>query len=306
MDEALLQTTKQEGYWAALRGCALHRMTRDYLRVLGPERTTYLQGMVTNDVASLELGASVAAAVVTAKGALIAVARVANLGDSMLLALDRGRGEATVAHLTRHLVSEEAEIESASELRSLALLGPAAAVHAEPLQSYTVARWNTPLGGIEVVYSVESEDAVTSALAGLPCLDEATVEILRVEQGVPLFGAELNDTTIPLECGLASAIAYDKGCYVGQEIIARATHRGGVRRKLRGFVMASVPSTRGVMLDGKNVGTLTSIVKSPRLPEVALALGFILRENAVAGTVTVTEEATEATVSDLPFVLPRP
>ena len=134
-------------------------------------------------------------------------------------------------------------------------------------------------------------------------VDEATLEVLRVEAGVPLFGADLTETTIPLEANLDRAIALNKGCYVGQEVIARATYRGHMNRKLAGLLLgagAPVPGTE-LQLAGKKVGWVTSVVSSA-LRGQNVALGYVHKDSLAPGTALDLAGGGTATVAALPFV----
>ena len=138
---------------------------------------------------------------------------------------------------------------------------------------------------------------------GLKPLGWRAHEMLRVEAGVPRYGQDMVDTTIPLEANLANAISYNKGCYIGQEVIARATFRGHMNRKLSGLLLGSTEAAPGTELkkDGKKVGWVTSVVRSP-LKGQTVALGYVHRDHLEPGTVlAVGDGPAEATVAALPF-----
>ena len=155
---------------------------------------------------------------------------------------------------------------------------------------------------VDVLIHREALPAVREALGELPCLDEATAEVLRVEAGEPRWGAELVATTIPLEASLERAISYTKGCYIGQEVIARATHRGQMQRKLAGLLLGELTPATGTELrrGEKKVGWITSVVKSPKRGQM-IALAYVHRDSLTDGTVLELASGGTAIVASLPF-----
>ncbi|HSP20348.1 MAG TPA: glycine cleavage T C-terminal barrel domain-containing protein, partial [Myxococcaceae bacterium] len=139
--------------------------------------------------------------------------------------------------------------------------------------------------------------------AGATPVGFAALEVLRVERGTPRFGADMDERTIPLEAGLQRALHYQKGCYIGQEVIARATFRGHVNRTLVGlrFGAASGPAPRAELFTGeRRVGWVTSVVQSPRLGPIGL--GYAHRDVAQPGTeLTLAAGGGTARIESLPF-----
>jgi folate-binding protein YgfZ len=293
---------------------------RGRLAVVGPDRESWLQGMVTADVKKLAVGAGCAAAVVTVKGKLLAALRVFKRADELWIDLETERVAPVLHHLRRYIVMEECElVDRSAETAMLGLHGPSAQalLGASPLAEYQQAELT--VGGQKVL-------AIGSAELGLPGFDlwlapaacapvwtalasRATplgydaAEILRTEAGRPRFGAELDEDTLPLEAGLERAIAYDKGCYVGQEVIARVTYRGHVNRKLAGlWISGAEPAAPGTALthDGKPAGEIRSSLVSQRLHS-PIALGYVRRENLAPGTALALPDGRTATVTALPF-----
>jgi folate-binding protein YgfZ len=156
--------------------------------------------------------------------------------------------------------------------------------------------------GVDAVVPSDALSALLRALAGTPQVDAETYEVLRVEAGVPLFGADMTATTIPLEANLERAIHYNKGCYIGQEVIARATYRGKMNRKLTGLLLGALVPERGVelRLGEKKVGWLTSVVQS-QLKGQTVALGYVHRDSLTPGTVLEVASGGTATVAELPL-----
>ncbi|HEY5285884.1 MAG TPA: glycine cleavage T C-terminal barrel domain-containing protein [Solirubrobacteraceae bacterium] len=157
--------------------------------------------------------------------------------------------------------------------------------------------------GIDALFDAEALAAVHSALqaAGAVAVSEATAEIVRVERGRPRYGIDLDESTIPQEAGLNErAVSFTKGCYVGQETVARLYYKGKPNRHLRGLRL-SEPSEPGaaLVIGERSVGILTSSVVSPRLGPIGLAL--VRREAEPDATVSVGERGAEAIVVELPF-----
>jgi folate-binding protein YgfZ len=152
--------------------------------------------------------------------------------------------------------------------------------------------------GIDVVCATEDAPAVRAALA-VPEVPEAAAEVLRVETGRPRYGIDLDEGTIPQEAGINDrAVSFTKGCYVGQETVARLHYRGKPNRHLRGLRLSTpLPPGTPLVLGEREVGSVASSVVSPRHGPIALAL---IRREASPGDELVAGEAT-ATVVELPF-----
>lgn len=295
------QTTE---YRAAKDACArVELSTRDQLRVTGPDRVSFVQGMVTNDVEKLPVGQSCAVAMLTAKGAMVSDGRVLKLADELVIDTGATFGGAVNDFLNKYLISEEAEVVPATDLALVGLVGPEAARWAAGLPSEaTVAVLPGLLGvGVDVLVKRASLEQVRTALAALPVLSEETFEVLRVEAGVPKFGVDMTETTIPLEANLEKAIHYQKGCYIGQEVIARATYRGQMNKRLVGLLLGDAAPEKGaeLTLGGKRVGRLTSVVRSEARQQ-NVALGYVQRDHLTPGTVLELGDA-KVTVQSLPF-----
>jgi folate-binding protein YgfZ len=161
----------------------------------------------------------------------------------------------------------------------------------------------TDAGGVDVLCDAEDRDAVHEALlsAGAQPVSEPTAEIVRVERGRPRYGVDLDEGTIPQEAGLNErAVSFTKGCYVGQETVARLHYRGKPNRHLRGLrLSAPAPTGEELRLGERIVGRLGSCVLSPALGPIGLAL--VRREAEVGATVSVGEAGAVAEVVALPF-----
>ncbi len=287
--------------------------------------------MVTQEVKGLAVGAATYAAMITVKGAMVADARILRREADLLLDLEPGMGAKVREFLEKFLISEDAELrEATGELGVLRLLGPRTAdllgaalggsfapLPQDATRSATLAGQGVLLvgstrvesHGVDLLVPRAGLEAVWKALGaagtafGLAPLGWRALEVLRVEAGVPRFGQDMVDTTIPLEANLSHAISYNKGCYIGQEVIARATFRGHMNRKLAGLLLGATEAAPGTELkkEGKKVGWVTSVVRSPRQGQT-VALGYVHRDHLEPGTVlTVGDGPAEATVAILPF-----
>lgn len=277
---------------------------RQHLRVIGGDRVSYVQGMVTNDVEKLGVGSSLYATLLTAKGSMVGDARVLKRDEDVILDLEPGSLPAIKAFLEKYLISEDAEILEAPDLAVIGLLGPN---HTELLGrlpsgaqvGMLVGLHGTP---VDILIHRDALESVRAALADVPCVDRDTFEVLRVEAGQPRWGAELVETTIPLEASLDHAISYTKGCYIGQEVIARATHRGQMQRKLAGLLLGTLSPPLGTELrrGEKKVGWIGTTVHSSKAGQV-IALGYVHRDSLSPGTVLDLATGGTAIVSALPF-----
>ncbi|MDY7227229.1 aminomethyltransferase family protein [Hyalangium rubrum] len=318
-------------YRAARASVALHDASyRETLRITGEDRSSFLHGMVTQEVKALPTGAAAYAAMITAKGAMVADARILKREADLLLDVEPGTLAKVKDFLEKYLISEDAELQDVTgEWALLRLLGPrtaevlGAALGAafEPLAA-NASREATLAGagvllvgqpafekhGVDVLVPRGALEAVWKALVqaggvhGLKPLGFGALELLRVEAGVPRYGQDMVDTTIPLEANLTQAISYNKGCYIGQEVIARATFRGHMNRKLTGLLLGEVKAAPGTELrkGEKKVGWLTSVVRSPATGQ-QVALGYVHRDHLEPGTELTLAEGPTVKVAALPF-----
>jgi tRNA-modifying protein YgfZ len=298
--------------------CGLvERSERGILVVSGAEAGEYLHGQLTNDVEALEPGEGAYAALLDRKGHMQADMRVLRPGEGpdLWLDLEPEGFEAARRHLQMYKIGREAEVTDLSGERSmLSLIGPRAveiagsaplpenACEAVTAGGARCLAVGTP-EGIDLLVEAAERDRVREALlaAGAVPVSPEAAEILRVEAGRPRFGAEMGTGTMPAEAGIVErAISFTKGCYIGQETVARLHYKGKPNRHLRGLrLSAPVPAGAGVWVGEKEVGKLGSAVVSPALGSLGLA---ILRREAEPGAeVTVGEDGVTAEVVALPF-----
>jgi folate-binding protein YgfZ len=295
----------------------LERAGRGMLIVSGGEAAEYLQGQLTNDVEAIEPGDGAYAALLDRKGHMQADMRVLRPGEGPELWLDLEPAglEAARRHLQMYKIGREVEIADAGEERVLlALVGPRAAEFAgsAPLPENACETVTVGGAGCLAVGSAEGIDLIVPAAererargalldGGAVEVSPEAAEIVRIEAGRPRFGAEMGTETLPAEAGIVErAVSFTKGCYIGQETVARLHYKGRPNRHLRGLRL-SAPAQPGEALRAgeKEVGRLGSAAISPALGPIGLA---ILRREAEPGaTVTVGEDGVTAEVVALPF-----
>jgi folate-binding protein YgfZ len=294
----------------------LERSERGVILVAGPDAAEYLQGQLTNDVEALEPGDGLYAALLDRKGHMQADMRVLRpSAEEILLDTEPSAREAALRHLTMYSIGREVSVSDLSEERAiLSLIGPRSAELAGTAPLPENACEATALAGTEclAVGTRDGIDLICAAAetarpreallgAGAAEVSPEAAEILRIEAGVPRFGAEMGTETMPAEAGIVeAAVSFTKGCYIGQETVARLHYKGRPNRHLRGLKL-SAPAAPGasLRLGEKEVGRLGSAAVSPALGPIGLA---ILRREAEPGDqLAVGEDGVTAAVTDLPF-----
>lgn len=318
---------------AVRRGAALFDMTqrRGLIEVTGEDRVRWLDGMISGDVERLEAsgpGAGCYATLLTNRGAIVADLHVARLGEGFLLESARSEIPRILETLERFIIADDVILSDRSALH--VVLGLEGRVAGEVLaaaigdgeaparESWREARIGDVVALVgafgwtgEPAYQLRiapgDRESVEAALDGtsqgpLERGDADDLEVLRVEAGVPALGSELDEEVLPPEARLEHAIAPHKGCYVGQEIVARLRARGQVNHLLVGLALdaTATPAVGADLVVGeRRTGELTSVVESPVVGPIAL--GFVRREHAEPGTV-VHFEGGAGRVVPLPFV----
>jgi tRNA-modifying protein YgfZ len=294
----------------------LDRSERGKLLVEGAEAAEYLQGQLTNDVEGLAGGEGCYAALLDRKGHMQADMRVLRIAeDEIWIDTEPEPLAAVRRHLETYKIGREVEVEDVTAERALlSLIGPRSAeVAASPplpkhaCEKLTVAGSEclvvgTALG-IDLTAASEDAERLRAALldAGAAEVTPEAAEILRVETGTPRFGAEMDSSTMPAEAGIVeAAVDFEKGCYIGQETVARLHYRGKPNRRLRGLrLSAPAPAGTALRLGDREVGRLGGSCVSPAHGPIALA---ILRREAEPGAeLAVGEDGVTARVVDLPF-----
>ena len=265
-----------DGYKAvAAAGGVVRRQDRGVLALSGADRAAWLQGLVTNDIENLKEGDRRYAAYLTPQGRMITDMNVVARDGRLLLDVPASLAASLRERLDGLIFSEDVQVTD---------------------ESATLGVWT-------VIRHESFDDVIAETLpaefTALPAVGFDTFEVIRIERGVPRFLADMDDDTIPLEAGIEDrAISFTKGCYVGQEVIVRVTHRGGgrVARRLVHWIaddsaevvplrearIASVdPSTP--LGAGKDIGRVTSAAFSPNLGRV-VGLGYVHRDFTASGT----------------------
>ena len=311
-------------YAAVTEGAGLlDRSERGKLALTGAGAKEFLQGQVTQDIVALDSGHGCYSAFLTQKGKMLGDLRVLDTGDELLLDTERAALQPLFNMIRRYSLGYDVELHKRTLERGLlSLIGPLAdelvMAAAPPAPAIPppgqiehdhvvsqVGRASVRLirtdVGLDLLTDAADRDEVWEALAGAGAVPVgvAAAECLRIERGRPRYGVDLDETVIPQEAGLnARAVSFTKGCYVGQETVARLFYRGKPNRSLQGLSSAE-PLAVGteLTLDGRIVGTITSAADSPRHGPVSLAL---VRREAPVGT-TVSTPGCEAVVVALPF-----
>jgi folate-binding protein YgfZ len=251
------------------------------VRVAGPDAITYLQGQLSQDVEALAVGSSGRSFVLQPTGKVDAWVRVTRVAaDDVVLDVDVGHGDALAARLRRFLLRTKADVD-ALDWRAVAIRGPGATDAAAPADGADDAR-AAPAGWLGVD-GVDLLGPTPDPPPGVAEVDASAYESLRIRSGVPRMGAELTGATIPAEAGrwvIDGSVSFTKGCFTGQELVARIDSRGGhVPRLLRGLVVDAPelpPAGAPVVIDGAEVGTVTSAAPAPG-GDRALALAYVRR-----------------------------
>ncbi len=266
---------------------------RAALRIAGSDRVTWFNGVVTCDIAKMNVGDARYGLAVTQKGRILADFYVIYLQDTLIAALPASELESVRQAFEKYLVMEDCELTPDPASAIWQVVGPKASLLLE------AARAKNGMGGLvgegmAVIIAEESaaadvEAALTEALAsaGGALVDEAGREIFRQELAVPRFGFDFDLTTYPQEAGLEKrAVAFDKGCYLGQEVVCMLELRGHVKRKLVSLAVeaADAPKHGDAVLNssGEKIGEVTSASVSPMLGVLALAM--VKAAHADAGT----------------------
>lgn len=306
--------------------------SRGLVEVSGTEAEMFLNGLITNDVKTLAEGSWMLAAFPNAQGRLVAFARVLRRGDSYLFDTEAATRDTVLKTLERFTLAGDFRVRdtggetaqlSVQGARASAVIGETFGAEVALAERWRIraAEWDgqtahlirathTGEDGFDIFLSAEQAPSLWSALmaVGARPVGHDALETLRIEAGLPRFGLDMDETNVVTETGLDEAVSYTKGCYIGQEIIARIHWRGHVAKRLAGLIFedegevsrgASVKST-----DDKEIGRVTSWTFSPGLNR-SIALAYIKYDYLAPGTVAhvVSGDGQRAArVVELPFV----
>ena len=297
--------------------------------VKGDDRARFLHRIVSQDIKSLSPGQGAYATLLNAQGHILADFRVYCTKDYFLIDTDADLRDKTMQALARYIIGDRVQLEVVRML-VLAIQGPQSraflekALHADlpQLQEFghvittysgmsvrVVQATSTGEEGYEFWCGAKDSVGVWGALCAqastdrVLCCGTTALESLRIEAGIPRYGPDMGEDTLPLEAGLLNALSFNKGCYVGQEIVERARSRGHVNWKLAGLFVeaAAVPAPGEKLLSaGKEIGEVTSGCASPTL-ERTIAMAYLRREVGEPGTKLALASGANAEVTSLPF-----
>lgn len=276
------------------------REGRGLFAVSGSEALRFLDGLITNDVKTLEDGGSMLAAFPNAQGRLLAAVSFAKRGERFIIETESATREKLWQNLYRFTFAGDFILEDLSDTHAnFEVFGDSEKFRAAAgSDAYVFER---PYGAgffIPNGSTGEFETALNDAVE----IDDATFETLRIESGVPLYGKDMDETTVVPELGIDDMISYKKGCYIGQEIIARIHFRGHIAKRLSGLELSQELDAGSELktAEDKNAGLITSVRFSPKLDK-HIALGFVRYDFLEPGT-KLFAGGTECVVSTLPFI----
>jgi folate-binding protein YgfZ len=308
----LSYTGSAEEYWAIRNHSGLVDISHlGLLQVTGKDRLSFLNGLLTNEILKLNEGVGVRSALLNTKARVLADLYLYAKEDDLLIDTGDVPGAQVRDILERFIITEDVKVKDiTSEFVHLTLQGQQAAENArelfgvtfadlKPLQHKTIGptfivnRDRTGQSGYDMIIPNDEAEAVWQGflLKGVTPVGLDALEILRLEAGYPRYGVDVDENIIILEAGYKDAISFNKGCYLGQEVVARATHIGRVNKNLVQFQTDSdyVPSPRSKLnASGKDAGYVTSAAFSPGLKTV-VGLGYAQRDFAKVGTKVVVE-----------------
>ena len=322
----------QQEFSALLSGCGIYDLGfRSRISLTGSDRLRWLNGMVTNNIRDLAPGHGVYAFLLNPQGRILGDMFVYNRGEMLIVETDRTQVEKIVATFDHYIIMDDVEVTNISDQQTaLGLAGPrsrailnAAGIEVPELQPLEMItpRCDCECGCVSCTV-VRGEDAPAEcyqiwlapkdvhptwqaliAAGAIPVGSEA-LEIQRIATGVPLYGVDIRERDLPQETEQVRALNFNKGCYVGQEIVERIRSRGNVHRKFTGFLVegrAAIAAGAKIVSGEKEAGEITSVafLRSPS-GERTVALGYIRREVGVPGR-EVTIGSVKATVIQLPL-----
>ena len=282
-----------DGYWTLrTRAARVRRSDRGIVAITGRDRATWLQGLVTNDVLALKEGESCYSAYLTPQGRMITDMHVIALDDRLWLDVPAPLAASLRDRLDGLIFAEDAQVvDESSSIAVWGVYGPegTVALGTVPFSTRSPGIGNSRFSISDPGFGVpgftlylEDGQALPDAVAGLPEVNLETLDVLRIEAGTPKFLVDMTEDTIPLEAGIEDrAISFTKGCYVGQEVIVRVTHRGGgrVARRLVGWKDSTHAIAAGTKIASgdREIGRVTSAAFSPA-EQSTIGFGYVHRD----------------------------
>ncbi len=305
---------------------------RGRILVSGSEAVTFLNGLITNDMKTLALNSWMTAAFANVQGRLLAVVHVLHQDDGFLIDTENVTHERVLNMLNRFTLAGDFRVaDMSSEIAMLTVQGrkaadiigtvineDAGAIQPRQLlktpfgqtEATIIRATHTAEDGFDVFIDANATQQLLDSLtaAGATAVEQAVAETLRIEAGIPLYGVDMDETTIVTETNLDDAVSFTKGCYLGQEIVVRIKHRGHVAKKLAGIVSEDggvIKADAKIISDnGKEIGGVTSSTFSPRLDRT-IALAYVKYDYLAPGTKAMVadgENKLTGSVTELPFV----
>jgi folate-binding protein YgfZ len=305
----LSYTSLVEEYWAVRKKVGIADLSHlGRLAIKGKDRIAFLNGLLTNDISKLKENGGVHSVLLNTKARVLSDLYLYNQPDRIVVDTSYSSGLQIKNLLDQFIITEDVKIEDSTQsLLLLSVQGPLAAQcvrealgmdvqNLGSLESKTVgpslivARDRTGHGGYDLFLPRDEAEAVWQGFLlkgralGLEPIGSRALEVLRLEKGLPKYGVDVDENTIVLEAGFGDAISYSKGCYMGQEVVARATHIGRVNRRLVQLQLEGQenPKPGSFASEGKDIGVLTSSAFSPALSKI-VALGYVQRDYAAEG-----------------------
>jgi folate-binding protein YgfZ len=332
-DSAASEMDNAAAEFAALvSGCGLFRLsTRAKISLSGKDRVRWFNGMITNKVRDLAPGQGIYAFVLNAQGHILGDLYAYNRGESLLVDTDQSQIEKLLEIFRRYIIMDTVTLANLGEqCTAIGIAGPragevlpAAGITFEKLSSLqlvdltwqgfplSIVRSDHPaIESYEIWSTPEHVSLLSKALAnsGATAVGPAAVELLRIACGIPRYGQDIRERDLPQETGQLRALNFEKGCYIGQEIVERIRSRGKLHRKFTGFEVVGPAPLRGekIQCQGKEVGEVTSATSLP-FPSGSqpVALGYIRRE-AVAAEQPLEAGQARLRITELPFMAAFP
>jgi aminomethyltransferase len=321
----------QTEFAALLNGCGIYDLGfRARISLTGNDRVRWLNGMVTNNIRDLAPGHGVYAFLLNPQGRILGDMFVYNQGEALVVETDCTQVEKIIATFDHYIIMDDVEVTDVSEQQTaLGLAGPKSRAflnmagievpNLQPLQVIT-PQCNCDCGCLQCAV-IRGEDGPQEAYeiwlapkdvykawqaliaAGAMPVGSEALEMQRIVAGIPLYGVDIRERDLPQETEQMRALNFNKGCYVGQEIVERIRSRGKVHRKFTAFLVegaAAIAAGAKIISDEKEVGEITSVTSLHTPSERTVALGYIRREVGVPGR-EVTIGAARATVTQLPL-----
>ena len=281
-----LENPLEKQYRALREGCGLmDRAAAGRLELLGADRQRFLNAYITCDVKGLAPGEGACGFFTSSQGRILSDAVVLAHPDRLWVEVAPGRGGPIAEHLRKYILADRVEVRGLDDMLPLGLIGPRAAEALETVEGLPDGPWRharVKVHGTEVELQKGARPAlwaytlwVSASIAphvierlleqdGVWPVGPEALDILRAEEGIPRFGVDFGPDNFPQETGIEEAVSYTKGCYLGQEVVARIHYRGGVQKVLRKLAFEGEPPASGAALlhDGREAGAATTVVRS--------------------------------------------